>query len=97
MQNAVVLGPCLGNVGGKGHFAWSVVGDIPNTASRIQGLSKHLGTRMLASCTVVGDFDELLTRRVGGLKTSHMTGRHGFTWNLAGSTRPQLWRSMTPQ
>jgi adenylate cyclase len=55
----------LGNVGGKGHFAWSVVGDIPNTASRIEGLNKHLGTRMLASSTVVGDLDELLTRRVG--------------------------------
>ena len=55
----------LGNVGGKGHFAWSVVGDIPNTASRIEGLNKHLGTRMLASGTVVGDLDELLTRRVG--------------------------------
>jgi adenylate cyclase len=55
----------LGNVGGKGHFAWSVVGDIPNTASRIEGLNKHLGTRMLASSTVTGDFGELLTRRVG--------------------------------
>jgi len=55
----------LGNVGGKGHFAWSVVGDIPNTASRIEGLNKLLGPRMLASSTAVGEFDELLTRRVG--------------------------------
>ena len=55
----------MGNVGGKGHFAWSVVGDIPNTASRIEGLNKHLRTRMLASSTVIGDFGELLTRRVG--------------------------------
>ena len=55
----------VGNVGGKGHFAWSVVGDIPNTASRIEGLNKHLGTYMLASQDVVGDLDGLLTRRVG--------------------------------
>ncbi|EWY35703.1 hypothetical protein N825_37530 [Skermanella stibiiresistens SB22] len=55
----------VGNVGAKGHLAWSVVGDIPNTASRIEGLNKHLGTRMLASDAVVGDLDEVLTRRVG--------------------------------
>lgn len=41
------------------------MGGIPNTASRIEGLNKHLGTRRLASSTAVGDFDELLTRRVG--------------------------------
>ena len=133
----------LGNVGGKGHFAWSVVGDIPNTASRIEGLNKHLGTRMVASGTVVGDLDELLLppsrrfRLVGkadaidvyelprpaarrrpnstvwrtgspkpwksakpvalgrppkcsieSLKTSRMTDRRGFTWSVAGNTRP---------
>jgi adenylate cyclase len=55
----------VGNVGGKGHFAWSVVGDIPNTTSRIEGLNKHLGTCVLASHAVVGDLNTLLTRRVG--------------------------------
>jgi adenylate cyclase len=30
----------LGNVGGAGHFAYEVVGDVANTASRIEGLNK---------------------------------------------------------
>jgi len=55
----------VGNVGGQGHFAWSVVGDIPNTASRIEGLNKHLDTCILASQAVVGDLEMFLTRRVG--------------------------------
>lgn len=65
----------VGNVGGKGHFAWSVVGDIPNTASRIEGLNKHLGTRLLASDSVVGDLGgEILTRRVGRFRLMGKTG-----------------------
>jgi adenylate cyclase len=63
----------VGNVGGKGHFAWSVVGDTPNTASRIEGLNKHLGTYMLASQDVVGDLDGLLTRRVGRFQMAGKT------------------------
>jgi adenylate cyclase len=55
----------VGNVGGQGHFAWSVVGDIPNTASRLEGLNKHLGTSVLASREVVGDLETVLTRRLG--------------------------------
>jgi adenylate cyclase len=55
----------VGNVGGRGHFAWSVVGDIPNTASRLEGLNKHLGTSILASWEVVGDLETVLTRRLG--------------------------------
>ncbi len=65
----------VGNVGGKGHFAWSVVGDIPNTASRIEGLNKHLGTRLLASDAVVGDLGgEILTRRVGRFRLMGKAG-----------------------
>jgi adenylate cyclase len=55
----------IGNVGGKGHFSWRVVGDIPNTASRIEGLNKHLRTRILASAEVVAGLEGILTRRVG--------------------------------
>ncbi len=38
----------VGNVGGSGRFAYSVVGDCVNTAARIEGLNKQLGTRILA-------------------------------------------------
>ena len=45
--------------------AYSVVGDSANTASRIEGLNKHLGTRILASDVVVAGLDDLLFRRLG--------------------------------
>ena len=55
----------LGNVGGAGHFAYNAVGNIPNTASRIEGLNKHLRTRVLATEEVVGGLRHLLVRRIG--------------------------------
>ncbi len=55
----------LGSVGGGDHLAYSVIGDIMNTASRIEELSKHLDTRLLASEPVVQDLDELLVRSLG--------------------------------
>ncbi len=63
----------LGNVGGGGHYSYVARGDIMNTASRIEGLSKLLHTRLLAEESVVRDLDELLVRRVGAfvLKGKH--------------------------
>ena len=55
----------VGNVGGSGRFAYSVVGDCVNTAARIEGLNKQLGTRILATDTVAGDLPELLLRPLG--------------------------------
>jgi adenylate cyclase len=55
----------LGNVGGAGHFAYNAVGDIPNTASRIESLNKHLRTRILATEEVVNGLRHLLVRRIG--------------------------------
>jgi adenylate cyclase len=55
----------LGNIGGGGHLAFSVVGDSMNTAARIQELNKALGTRLLASSVVVRNLEGWLCRRVG--------------------------------
>jgi adenylate cyclase len=55
----------VGNVGGGGRFAYSVVGDSVNTAARIEGVNRPLGTRILASEIVVGDLPELLLRPLG--------------------------------
>jgi adenylate cyclase len=55
----------LGNVGGAGHFAYNAVGDIPNTASRIESLNKRLGTRILATEEVADSLRHLLVRRIG--------------------------------
>ena len=55
----------VGHAGGGGHFVYSIVGDCANTASRIEGLNKHLGTRILATGTVVVGQDALLVRSLG--------------------------------
>jgi adenylate cyclase len=55
----------LGNIGAAGHYEYRPVGDIVNTASRIEGLNKHLGTRILASEEVARHLDNFLTREVG--------------------------------
>ena len=43
----------MGHAGGGGHFVYSIVGDCANTASRIEGLNKKLGTQILAASGVV--------------------------------------------
>jgi adenylate cyclase len=55
----------LGNVGGSGHFAYSVVGDCVNTASRLESLNKQLGTRIIAARQVIEDLDEIVSRPLG--------------------------------
>jgi len=58
----------VGHAGGGGHFVFSIVGDSANTASRIEGLNKHLGTQILATGTVVAGFDDLLVRDLGSYR-----------------------------
>lgn len=65
----------LARIGASRHHEYRAVGDAANTASRIEALSKHLGTRLLVSEDVVADVEDLLTRPVG-------------TFLLAGKTRP---------
>ena len=59
-------GPILiGNFGAYDRYEYRALGDIVNTASRIEGLNKTLGTRILASQEVVSQLDRLLTRELG--------------------------------
>jgi adenylate cyclase len=55
----------LGNIGAMDHFEYRPVGDIVNTASRLEGLNKYLGTRMLASEEAFSPDNEYSTRPVG--------------------------------
>ena len=55
----------LARVGASRHYEYRAVGDAANTASRIEALSKHLGTHLLASEDVVAHLDDHLTRPVG--------------------------------
>jgi adenylate cyclase len=54
----------LGNIGGEQRYEYRAVGDIVNTASRIQGLNQPLGTRVLLSATTLAGVD-LPARDVG--------------------------------
>jgi len=55
----------LGNVGAAHHFEYRPVGDIVNTATRIEGLNKYLGTRILVSREVCSAENGFLTRDLG--------------------------------
>jgi adenylate cyclase len=55
----------VGNVGGSGRFAYSVIGDCANTAARLEGLNKQLGTRIVAAAAVVEGLDEIVSRPLG--------------------------------
>lgn len=55
----------VGHSGGGGHFVYSIVGDCANTASRVEGLNKLLGTQILATESVVEGVGNLLIRPLG--------------------------------
>jgi adenylate cyclase len=55
----------IGHVGALNHFEYRAVGDIVNTATRIEGLNKRLGTRILASASVLRGLDGFVSRPLG--------------------------------
>lgn len=55
----------LGTVGAIDHYEYRPIGDMVNTASRIEGLNKHLGTRTLVSEEVLHELGGFLTRELG--------------------------------
>jgi adenylate cyclase len=57
------------------HYEYCVVGDSINTATRIEGLNKLLGTKILVSASVIEDLSEFNIREMG-------------TFILKGKTQP---------
>jgi adenylate cyclase len=55
----------IGNVGGAGHYEYRAVGDVVNTAARIEGVNKQVGTQILVSEEVLDHVDRFHTRRLG--------------------------------
>ncbi|MCA9419692.1 MAG: adenylate/guanylate cyclase domain-containing protein [Nitrospira sp.] len=64
-----------GTVGAGEFYTYTPVGDIVNTASRIENLNKKLGTHVLATQLVAQDLPDVFTRKVG-------------SFQLIGKTRP---------
>jgi adenylate cyclase len=52
-------------IGAIDHYQYQPVGDAVNTASRMEGLNKHLGTQILVSEEVLERLDDFLVRRLG--------------------------------
>ncbi len=55
----------LGNIGAGEHYEYGVTGDTVNTASRMDGLNKFLGTQILVSEEVIHGLDGFLIREAG--------------------------------
>ncbi len=55
----------IGHVGALDHFEYRAVGDIVNTATRIEGLNKQLGTRTLASASTLQGLEGFVSRPLG--------------------------------
>lgn len=60
----------LGNVGAGDHFEYRAVGDIVNTAARLEGLNKQLGTRVLVSQHMIDGMEDIVTRELGSFRLS---------------------------
>ena len=55
----------LGNIGAGDHYEYGPTGDTVNTASRMDGLNKYLGTEVLATEESVTQLDGLVARELG--------------------------------
>lgn len=55
----------LGNFGAAGHYEYRPVGDIVNTATRLEGLNKLLGTTILVSAEALEGVDDMPGRYLG--------------------------------
>jgi adenylate cyclase len=55
----------LGNIGAGDHYEYGPTGDTVNTASRMDGLNKYLGTEVLVSEESIAEVDGLVAREVG--------------------------------
>jgi adenylate cyclase len=58
----------LGNVGSQEDYRYGAQGDTLNTASRMDGLNKYLGTEILVSEEVIHNLEGFLTREAGSFR-----------------------------
>jgi adenylate cyclase len=83
----------FGNIGSIHHYEYGPVGDVVTTATRIEGLNKHLGTQILSSEEVLNQDNGFLTREVGKFVLAGKSKPlvlHEIIGLLEGSTRHQI-------
>jgi adenylate cyclase len=84
----------IGNVGGAGHLRYTIVGDVVNTAARLEQLNKQLGTFILATEeAVLGLEDEVIVRPLGAFRLvgKNEPVRIGELIGLADGHRDRDW------
>lgn len=55
----------IGAVGAVDHYEYRPTGDVVNTASRVEGFNKYVGTQIAVSDDVIQGLDGLVTRQLG--------------------------------
>lgn len=84
----------LGDVGGGSHFEFRAVGDIVNTATRLESLNKPLGTTLLMSTESAQGLDYLAVRPLGAFvlagKVAPLEVLEPWTAGDAGGQRAQF-------
>ena len=55
----------MGSIGAFDHYEYRPLGDTVNTATRVEGLNKYLGTRILATWEAVSGSHDFLKRKIG--------------------------------
>src|SRR5262249_48377204 len=58
----------IGAVGAVDHYEYRPTGDVVNTASRVEGFNKYVGTQIAVSNEVIRGLDGLLTRELGAFR-----------------------------
>jgi adenylate cyclase len=55
----------IGNIGAIDHYEYRPIGDVINSASRLEGLNKYMGTEILVSAESLYQIDDFLVRNLG--------------------------------
>jgi len=58
----------IGAVGAMDHYEYRPTGDVVNTASRVEGFNKYVGTQIAVSDEVIQGLDGLVTRQLGAFR-----------------------------
>lgn len=63
----------IGTVGALDHYEYRPAGDVVNTASRVEGFNKSLGTQVAVTDEVLSGLDGFLTRELGQFRLKGKT------------------------